>query len=213
MGIRIEMFVGDNDTLKVHPDITPDGWIPLDGHGCQDEDEMREYVTTLDHDSLRLRIAEIEGETKDLPKVKRLKMKSGHGWPTDGKPADFSDLVAPIVKAIKFTHTLDRQNTDKDVPWDGPNIGASELACCFDPLYALSAEMLAYDEEDQGRDALEVIIGIALQIGIEQGRRIENTSSHREHEKFMRDMDKTIHEMNKNTIDELRAEVKRLKGE
>jgi hypothetical protein len=37
----------------------------------------------------------------------------------------------------------------------------------------VSAEQLRYDDEEQGRDPLEVIIGIAIQLGIEQGRRVE----------------------------------------
>lgn len=205
MGIEIQIYVGDNDTLKDHPNITPDGWIPLGGgHGCCDEDEMREYVAKFDGKNMRLRIAEIEGPTRDLsparPKIKDDK------WPKDGKPADFSDLVEPVVKALRFCYSMRRKNQGIDVPWNGHNIGRDELVTCFDPLYALSAEMLTYDKEDQGREAVEVIVGIALQLGIEQGRRIERTSDRRRHEDFMREMDQLI-------IKSLKEEIERLKDQ
>lgn len=64
MGIQIQVYVGDNDTLKTHPDITSDGWLAIGGHGCQSEDEMREYVQRANSKFARVRIGEIEGPTK-----------------------------------------------------------------------------------------------------------------------------------------------------
>lgn len=92
-------------------------------------------------------------------------------WPDDGGTVGFSDLCGPVCDAIRFSHSLRRVNVGLDIPWGGFNIGSSELATCFSPSAQLSAEMLASDA-DQGRDVLDVCVGIAVQLGIEQGRRI-----------------------------------------
>ena len=48
---------------------------------------------------------------------------------------------------------------------------------CFSPDKQLSAENLKYSEDDQGRDALDEIIGLVFRLGVEQGRRIFKTSA------------------------------------
>jgi len=101
---------------------------------------------------------------RDEPKSK--------GWPDDGQPADFEKLATPLVRAVRFAYDLKRKNADKDIPWKGPDIGWRERATCLSPKEQLTAERLGYSEEDQGRDPLVEIIGLALRLGIEQGRRI-----------------------------------------
>lgn len=93
-------------------------------------------------------------------------------WPPNDAPASLEDLVGPICDAIRFAYTLARQHADRDIPWSGPEIGVAQQANC--PLAAdqLRAENLAYALDDQGRDALMEIVGLALRLGIEQGRRI-----------------------------------------
>lgn len=93
-------------------------------------------------------------------------------WPPYNAPACLEDLAGPIYNAICFAYQLTRQNADRDIPWSGPEIGVNQQANC--PLAAeqLRAENLAYALDDQGRDALMEIVGLALRIGIEQGRRI-----------------------------------------
>jgi hypothetical protein len=98
-------------------------------------------------------------------------------WPADGSPASFDDLTTPICEAIQFAYDLQRRNRDQDIPWTGPPIGEDERATAFDAHDQLRAENLAYSITDQGRDALTEIIGLALRIGIEQGRRIVKTST------------------------------------
>jgi len=44
---------------------------------------------------------------------------------------------------------------------------------CEFPSERLTAIALDYDEHDQGRDPMRVLIGIAIQLGIEQGIRID----------------------------------------
>jgi hypothetical protein len=84
-----------------------------------------------------------------------------HGWPQDGQYLDFEKICAPLVKALRFAFKLTRKNRDKDIPYKGPNIGPRERASCLSAKHQLSAEMLQYSEEDQGRKADEEIIGLA----------------------------------------------------
>lgn len=99
------------------------------------------------------------------------------GWPqAKNEPLDFDALAGPLMRAVQFCYNLERRNHNKSVPWKGPNIGSNELACCLPAKEKLSAKNLAYSEEDQGRDPLQEIIGLAIQLGIEQGRRIMRSS-------------------------------------
>lgn len=88
------------------------------------------------------------------------------------KTARFSDLADPIIKAIKFAYKLERKNEDKDIKWTGYDIGERDKATCCSPNERLTRESLAFALEDQGSDALTEIITVAIQLGIEQGRRI-----------------------------------------
>lgn len=98
-------------------------------------------------------------------------------WPEDeAEPLSFDAITRPLIKAIKYAYKLERRNKGKSIPWSGPEIGRPELAICLPAKEKLSAKMLAYSEDDQGRDALEEIVGLAVQLGIEQGRRIFRSS-------------------------------------
>lgn len=98
-------------------------------------------------------------------------------WPPDDRPVNVEDLVEPICEAIRFAYTLQRQNVDQDIPYTGLDIGEDERANALRAHYQLTAKQLAYSEDDQGRDALTEIIGLAMPLGIEQGRRIFKNSS------------------------------------
>ena len=96
-------------------------------------------------------------------------------WPggeRGDKPADFSDIADPLCEAFRFAYVLSRQNADQDIPYDGLDIGWRERACCFSAAEQLTVEKIGFSEDDQGRDALKVLVGLAIQLGIEQGRRI-----------------------------------------
>ncbi|MCP4394505.1 MAG: hypothetical protein GY804_09610 [Alphaproteobacteria bacterium] len=90
----------------------------------------------------------------------------------NNKTATFSELANPIANAIRFAYNLERKNIDKDIKWTGYDIGEKEKTTCFSPDEKFTAESLAFALEDQGREALEEIITVAIQLGIEQGRRI-----------------------------------------
>lgn len=94
-------------------------------------------------------------------------------WPKGPKEtAQFSDLADPVVEAIRFGYTMARRRATQDVPYQGYDIGEREKATCLLPDDQLTAEQLRYSEEDQGRDLLTEAIGIAVRLGIEQGRRL-----------------------------------------
>lgn len=98
-------------------------------------------------------------------------------WPDDGKPASFPDLVEPVCKALRQAYSMRRKNKDKDIKWTGPSQARSCSASCFEHEEHLMADNMRYSLEDQGRDALTEIVGIAVQLGIEQGERMFKTST------------------------------------
>lgn len=93
-------------------------------------------------------------------------------WPKDGSPLMFEDLCDHIRRALEFTYDLQRKNIGRDVPWDGPDLGKKDQVCCSNPSGRLKHDYLKWLEEDRGRDALGAIIEIAVQLGMEQGRRL-----------------------------------------
>lgn len=95
-------------------------------------------------------------------------------FPDNGRPLSFEELTEPVCKAIRFAYGLKRKNRDKDIAWSGPTLRSANA---LPPEEALKSENLLYCEEDQGRDALMEIVGLAIQLGIEQGRRITMTGN------------------------------------
>ncbi len=97
--------------------------------------------------------------------------RTSRAWPLEG-PVDFEELTGPVCRAIRFGYQLERRNKDTSIPWTGLDIGKCEKAAGFSPHDKLHSTNLEYDENEQGRDALEVLVGIAVQLGAEQGRRM-----------------------------------------
>ena len=95
-------------------------------------------------------------------------------WPEDNKTVTFSDLVTSVRECVDFHYRLSRKNTVEPMNYQGYDIGSSVKATSLSPDEALSLEQLDYDLTVQGRDAMDTIIGIAIQLGVEQGRRIEH---------------------------------------
>jgi len=92
-------------------------------------------------------------------------------WPKDGSEVSFSKIIDPVREAILFAYDINRKNKNRSIPWAGLDIGKDERATSFSPNERLRLKNLKYSENDQGRDALDEILGIAIQLGIEQGRR------------------------------------------
>lgn len=93
-------------------------------------------------------------------------------WPEQEKPVSFREITKPIKKAILFAYDIKRKNKRYSIPWKGLDIGEDSKVSCFSPDESLKYKNLKYSEREQGRDALDEIIGIAVQLGIEQGKRI-----------------------------------------
>ena len=98
-------------------------------------------------------------------------------WPSDGSMVAFEEIVDPIVQSIRFFYStepkfdLDDESCDNlQIPWNSYNIGRDALAVCFPPDVRLTAKMLRKAQE-RGRDPLVEMISLAVQVGMEQGKR------------------------------------------
>ena len=96
-------------------------------------------------------------------------------WPSDGDAVRLADLVNPLRVVADHLYKLKRLPL-VDVPYNGFTIGAEELVGSFSPEQRLAATSLQYEDEEQRRDAMRVLLSIAVQLGIEQGRRLEHNS-------------------------------------
>ncbi len=83
------------------------------------------------------------------------------------------ELSKPICRALRFAFNIRRANTTKDVPWDGPDSIPSMADGLPDLRDQLTIEGLRRARESCSADTLESIVIIAIQLGIEQGRRME----------------------------------------
>lgn len=92
-------------------------------------------------------------------------------WPKDGSPVEFTSIIEPLRDVVKQLYKLERRPL-QDVDYKGFDLGLQEKTICLLPQDALTAENLLYAEKDQGQDPMTVVLSIAVQLGIEQGRRL-----------------------------------------
>lgn len=97
-------------------------------------------------------------------------------WPAGDKPARFTDILEPLCAALEEGLALGERVYDAGLSWDGLEIGRSEQATCLLVAEALTGFQLRFSIEDQGRDWKQELLGIAVRLGIEQGRRIYRSS-------------------------------------
>jgi hypothetical protein len=103
--------------------------------------------------------------------AKQLTALEGVGeWP-EGEALVFSELVQAVRKTIAQAYDFQRVNPEKSIDWKGPSTPQAVLTGGLGFPERLKAERLQSYERDQGRDAMDTIIGIFLQMGIENGRR------------------------------------------
>jgi hypothetical protein len=114
-------------------------------------------------------------------------------WPMEGEGeswrgvGDFETLVEPFIKATKFAYKMSRKNRGKDIPYHGYTTTDGRS---LSPQERFTAESLEYDETDQGRDALTVILGSLASVAIEYGKRLalkevrEHANNYFRHKKF-----------------------------
>lgn len=93
-------------------------------------------------------------------------------WPTDNETVPIRRLAWGIKDAIKFAYNMTRKNKESDIPYLGYDIGEDTKRGSFSPNQKLRYENLKYQKKEQGRDALDILLVIAIQLGIEQGKRL-----------------------------------------
>ncbi len=91
-------------------------------------------------------------------------------WPKNDT-VYFEDLTDPLRKVVDDLYKLERKPYC-DIDYKGYGL-PNESSYSFQPNERLNEENLRYDDEDQGRDAMTVVIGLAVQLGIEQGTVME----------------------------------------
>lgn len=168
LGFEIVLHEGEPDEVVVH------------GHGCRTLEEAKRYVDiypTSYGPTLRVTDQAICDEltAKWAPviaaeKAAKARMKQ---WPKDkAETVGFEELTNPLRRAFNFMFKATRKNADKDVPYSGYDLGGAAAVAVNVPEL-LSANYLDFIKEDQGRDELDVFIQLCVQVGIEQGVRIE----------------------------------------
>jgi len=85
-----------------------------------------------------------------------------------GRLAEVAQDMIEQVADVEVT----RERGDDGVRYDGPPLHPRFFVTAFKPEKALSKEKLDFAFEDQGRDALEEVMMVILQMGIEQGLRL-----------------------------------------
>ena len=96
-------------------------------------------------------------------------------WPSSDGILSFEDLTNPICEAIRTIYTLKKHDYG-DIKWTGPALPKFLAVTCLTFDERLTKAMLDYDAEDQGREPLEVLVGMAVQLGMEQERRMKACS-------------------------------------
>lgn len=86
-------------------------------------------------------------------------------WPENDEPVPLEDLVKPLVSALWNIIGM------ADSKYDGYDVGDRHINVAAD--WSLSPEGLAWLMEDQGIGEIQTALTVAVQLGIEQGRRIE----------------------------------------
>ena len=87
-------------------------------------------------------------------------------------PFAFDEMLDAFREAVKYSLVVEDKENIGDIPWNGPEITHySLLACGFNVEASLSEEIREYHAE-RGRSTLDVILGCAIRLGIEQGRRM-----------------------------------------
>jgi hypothetical protein len=97
-------------------------------------------------------------------------------WPTNKtKCADYSKLVAPLRKLVKQTHTIaEKESLTFPLPWTGmADTGPTGRACAPTVVAEILSKSSVDYHRERGRDLMETVLGLAVSLGIEQGRRIE----------------------------------------
>ncbi len=105
--------------------------------------------------------------------------KNGHldieredkNWPADNKMVGFPDIADPIREALQIAMDKGEKVYEEGIEWTGLKQGFKNQATVPSPLEALHSYNLKRSNKKQNRDVFTEIITIAIQLGMEQGRR------------------------------------------
>lgn len=92
-------------------------------------------------------------------------------WPANKKTIDIESATQPIIECIQDFYHIEEKEIKKSVRYKG-YLRPKNMAHVVpeDPNRDLNNEGLAYHKE-RGRTPLEILITLAFQLGMEQGRR------------------------------------------
>ena len=97
--------------------------------------------------------------------------KKSKAWPNKNLMASFSDIVDPLREALQIALDEKKEVYKEGIEWTGLKIGRKNSATLFNPSEALHASNLTHANKSQNRDVFTEILSIAVQLGMEQGRR------------------------------------------
>ncbi len=99
-------------------------------------------------------------------------------WPRGGKPSTHAKLTkrvsTAITKAYKLKRTTQRNGTPTNIAWKGPELGLLTRGLLGSAAHQLTKDSLDYAAA-RGREPIDVLTGIAVSLGIEQGQRMLKT--------------------------------------
>ena len=92
-------------------------------------------------------------------------------WDKKGNTASFNDIAAPLCKIFKEAMEKGADVYKDGLVWEGFDIGETMKHIALSPDQRFTPENLLHSKIEQGRDVFDEIITLAIQLGIEQGRR------------------------------------------
>ena len=98
-------------------------------------------------------------------------------WRIDGKPEEFAHIADPCIEAMRFAIKNGKRVNKTGIKWTGLGLGEKDRCTCIEPSEWLDAHNLNFAWEEHNQDAIERIIIIAIQLGVEQGRRLQKTDT------------------------------------
>lgn len=91
-------------------------------------------------------------------------------WPEGDLPVVLDELEEPLKKLLEDAYRMERRDPDSDIPWTGPKSPMFLNDMPYD--IRLTAENLRKEAVEQGKDPLDILVNITLELGMEQGRRM-----------------------------------------
>lgn len=96
-------------------------------------------------------------------------------WPKKkAEVVSIEDITEPLRKFLEETHTVTPKKLKTLPTWTGfPDTGPTGAACAHTKIAEILSPASLEHNKNQGRDLLDLIILIAVRMGLEQGRRYE----------------------------------------